>query len=275
MTSADAARTAGFYVGVLGLVMVGRTVSHDDPSMVQFYCGNAAGTPGSLLSFVVGRRRRKRGITQTGPVTFAVAPGALPAWRRRLAACGADVLGVAWAFGERALCFTDPDGVELSLVEEAGAAEWLGRIRAAEIRVTAFEPTRHLLVDLLGFETVGREGPVLRLRAGSADFPVTVDLLLSPASEPGPLRRIAWRVADVAALDAVATALAAAGIEVSPRAERPFFHEIDVAGPDGLGYALATDGPGFTPGLALPPELEPRSAAIKRRFARLSRPKRA
>jgi hypothetical protein len=37
----------------------------------------------------------------------------------RLMERGADVTGNAWSFGEQCLCFRDPDGLELALIEEA------------------------------------------------------------------------------------------------------------------------------------------------------------
>jgi len=52
-------------------------------------------------------------------IVFAVPPGTLASWRHHLIERGADVTGNAWSFGEECLCFRDPDGLELALIEEA------------------------------------------------------------------------------------------------------------------------------------------------------------
>jgi hypothetical protein len=69
---------------------------------------------------------------------------------------GADVTGNAWSFGEECLCFRDPDGLELALIEEATetgsndqdreepADRVIRRIRSVEIQIEGFQPIGHL-----------------------------------------------------------------------------------------------------------------------------------
>jgi len=45
-------RNFDFYVELLGLRLVKRTVNFDDPSAYYFYFGDAAGTPGTMLTFL-------------------------------------------------------------------------------------------------------------------------------------------------------------------------------------------------------------------------------
>ncbi len=47
----DSQRTLDFYVGLLGLRFVKRTVNFDDPTSYHFYFGDARGTPGTILTF--------------------------------------------------------------------------------------------------------------------------------------------------------------------------------------------------------------------------------
>ncbi len=48
---ADAQRTVDFYRDVLGFSLVKKTVNFDDPHSYHLYFGDAAGTPGSLITF--------------------------------------------------------------------------------------------------------------------------------------------------------------------------------------------------------------------------------
>ena len=54
--ASDPQRNLDFYVGLLGLRFVKRTVNFDDPGLYHFYFGDAHGTPGTILIFP-GRAR--------------------------------------------------------------------------------------------------------------------------------------------------------------------------------------------------------------------------
>src|SRR5437763_16369556 len=49
--ASDPQRNLDFYVGLLGLRFVKRTVNFDDPGTYHFYFGDARGTPGTILTF--------------------------------------------------------------------------------------------------------------------------------------------------------------------------------------------------------------------------------
>ena len=52
----DPQKNADFYVGMLGLRMVKRTVNHDDTGTYHFYFGDGEGTPGTNITFFqIGR----------------------------------------------------------------------------------------------------------------------------------------------------------------------------------------------------------------------------
>lgn len=58
------------------------------------------------------------GARGPGHLCFAVAPGALPAWRRQLEAAGVAIeAAFAWPHGPRSLYFRDPAGNSLELAE--------------------------------------------------------------------------------------------------------------------------------------------------------------
>ena len=48
--ASDPQQNIDFYVGLLGLRLIKRTVNFDDPGTYHFYFGDAAGTPGTILT---------------------------------------------------------------------------------------------------------------------------------------------------------------------------------------------------------------------------------
>jgi glyoxalase family protein len=291
---ADPERTRAFYAGTLGLHLVRKTVNFDEPSVLHFYFGDRRGSPGSLITFFVHEAEPpgRCGIGHVSSIVFAVPPGTLQSWRRRLTERGADVIGKAWSFGEECLCFRDPDGLDLALVEEATNAglndqdadqptdQAIQRIRSVEIQIEGFQHTSNFLTERLGFEKFGQEGAVFRFIEGPPDRPIAIDLLCTPTHRPGHAgpgvaHHIALRVADNETLDRLAKILANCGFDVTPVLDRQYFHAIYFRGPCGVNFAIATDGPGFAAEapnqgsgemLRLPPWLEPKRTVIERRL---------
>jgi len=178
--AADPKRTEEFYAGTLGLHLVRKTVNFDEPSVLHFYFGDRRGSPGSMITFFV-HEAEPPGLCGPGHISsivFAVPSGTLQSWRHRLMERGADVTGNAWSFGEECLCFRDPDGLELALIEEATetgpndqdreepADRAIRRIRSVEIQIEGFQHTSKFLTERLGFEEFGQEGAVFRFLDG-------------------------------------------------------------------------------------------------------------
>jgi catechol 2,3-dioxygenase-like lactoylglutathione lyase family enzyme len=292
--AADPKRTEEFYAGTLGLHLVRKTVNFDEPSVLHFYFGDPRGSPGSMITFFVHEAELpgRCGTGYVNSIVFAVPAGTLQSWRGRLIARGADVIGTAWSFGEECVCFRDPDGLELALIEEASDAgpsdheakgtadQSIRRIRSVEIQIEGFQHTSKFLTERLGFEEFGQEGAVFRFLDGPPDRPIAVDLLCTPTHRPGRAgpgvaHYIALRVDDSDALAKFGTMLANYGFDVTPALDRQYYHAIYFRGPCGVHFAIATDGPGFAitdpdrgPGetLSLPPWLEPNRTVIERRL---------
>src|SRR5205807_4928182 len=72
--ASDPQRNLDFYVGLLGLRFVKRTVNFDDPGSYHFYFGDNRGTPGAILTFFPwpGVRRGIRGTGQIEATAFAI-----------------------------------------------------------------------------------------------------------------------------------------------------------------------------------------------------------
>jgi glyoxalase family protein len=77
-----------FYVSLLGLRMVKKTINYDDPFTYHLYYGDGVGSPGTLMTFFPWAKsfRGRVGAGITSSTSFAVPPGSLPFWNERLTA---------------------------------------------------------------------------------------------------------------------------------------------------------------------------------------------
>lgn len=118
MVSADAARTAAFYGGLLGLGLVKKTVNFDDPGAYHLYFGDERGRPGTLLTFFEWPNARRGGWGVGGVHHLALGVGtedALLKWKRRLTDAGVPVTGPYDRGYFTSLYFSDPDGQILEI----------------------------------------------------------------------------------------------------------------------------------------------------------------
>lgn len=110
---ADLDRTTAFYRDVLGLSLVQEGANDDDPGARHFWFGDAAGAPGSLVSFMeypsMEDGREGRGAVHH----FAFAVGSaeeLEAWRDWLRSREVPCSEVFERGRFRSIYFRDPDG---------------------------------------------------------------------------------------------------------------------------------------------------------------------
>lgn len=270
-----------FYVRLLGLRLVKRTVNYDDPQTYHLYFGDTTGRPGSLLTFFPwpGAGPAVRGAGEAAAAAFRVPPGALPLWRDRLEQHQLEHR-TAERFGEEVLRFTDPDGVPLELVEgtlpAAEPLNWPGSpvadelalqgLHSATVLAPALDATTELL-EALGMEAAAEEpvetgsgqggaaGRLRRVRFGVSEAGLDeaggyLDLLEVPGRSQGrlgagSLHHVALRVADEEALAAGRKALEARGLQPTVVKDRTYFRSVYFEEPGGAILELATDGPGF------------------------------
>jgi glyoxalase family protein len=284
-----------FYTDVLGLRLVKRTVNFDAPDTYHFYFGDAAGNPGSLLTFFpfenAAPGRSGPGMAET--TAFAIPEAAFEPWMVRLAEAGRDFDGPTTRFGERMLGLRDPDGLRIELVAEAGlnsGGGWAGgpvpvaqaihHLHSVTLCVEAPERTARLLTETFGYAALGEEAGRRRFRARGGGPAGIVDLECQPERMRGRLgagtvHHIAFRARDEAQQLAWREAVTALGLDVTPVLDREYFRSIYFREPGGVLFEIATDPPGFAvdeapealgTGLKLPPWLEPRRAEIERRL---------
>ncbi len=287
----DPQENLDFYVGLLGLRLVKRSVNQDDPGTYHLFYADADGTPGTDVTYFPrrGMGPGRKGAGQVGEIALAVPAASLAWWRGRLEEQGVVVSVETKRFGERVVTFEDPDTLHLALVgieAERAFAPWgaspvpvehqIRGVHAVRIVEHAVQPTVDLLVDTMGFARAGEDGGWVRYVAGdgSAGY---VELREDPSAltsrwGAGTVHHVAWRVTDDAEQVALRAAVEVEGLAPTPVIDRFWFHSVYFKEPGGTLFELATDGPGFArdeePGklgetLVLPPWLEPHRAAIE------------
>src|SRR5436190_12073006 len=141
--ASDPQRNLDFYVGLLGLRFVKRTVNFDDPGTYHFCFGDERGTPGTILTFFPwpGARRGHRGVGQVEAAAFAISPDSAGYWWNRFKEQHVTAEKTSARFGEEVIRFTDPDGLLLELIasDSFGKTEsWIDRIVPAEHSLRGF-----------------------------------------------------------------------------------------------------------------------------------------
>jgi glyoxalase family protein len=288
LVTADARRAVAFYAGVLGLRVVKRTVSYDDPLAHHLYLGDALGRPGSLLTLVewAGLPPGRVGIGAVHHLALRLASTEdLGRWALRLTAAGVPIERAC----EGSIEVLDPDGcrIELMAPAEPGADPrplGLDHVLAVarDLERTAAWCERALGLRPTGESAFGGDGnaPLWTFGAERALRYFALRLGGKPVGHvgPGTVHHVAFRVPDERALGDWLERLREGGVPTSPVLDRLYFRSVFFRDPDGNIFELATDGPGFTVdepagelggGLRLPPWLEPRRAELQSRLGAL------
>lgn len=271
----DAPRNVDFYVGVLGLRMVKKTVNQDDPTVYHLFYGDEHGSAGADLTFFEypGSAPGRAGAGMVHTIGWRVGSAeTLDFWERRFAeeeiACERD--------GDL-LTFSDPEGLRHTLAVYRGSEPPLAAAAPdipAEhvlqgfdgVRVYASDPgaSAALLGETLGFDPSGEDQWTCGGEQRSSYF-----IYDRPPGEPGTpgagtVHHVAFatrRDEQDAWRDRVAAVISAA----TPVIDRFYFQSIYFREPSGVLFELATIGPGFTADepleelgrhLSLPPNYE-------------------
>ena len=264
--SGAAQDTLNFYVGVLGLRLVKKTVNFDDPMTHHLYYGDTVGRPGTLLTFFPWPQARpgRPGAGMVQALSFAVPTGTLDAWANRLEEANVPVERTE-RFGAPVLTFEDPSGLSLELVatdarnetawtEGPGGAEAsLQALHAPTLPVFPDDHTPELFTDLFGWERVGMDGDRLRLQSPDTPLAARVDLLRrdrhpSGRMGQGTVHHVAFRARTADEQAQWQAALRERGVQVTEVKDRRYFQSIYFRDPDwtsGILFEIATDGPGF------------------------------
>jgi glyoxalase family protein len=288
----DPQRNIDFYMGLLALRLVKKTVNFDDPGSYHFYYGDDIGRPGTIMTFFAwpSAPRGRVGAGQVGVTSFSIPAGALDFWRERLTSAGVPVTDGGRRWGDRILSFEDPDALPLELIAASEGDDrpgWADGSVPAEYAIRGFHaptlyvrdigPSERVLTEVMGFRRAGEEGGRVRFAAGEGRPGEIVDLLARPELQPwqaaGTVHHIAWRTPDDAQELAWREDLLRNGLHVTEVRDRTYFHSIYYREPGAILYEIATDQPGFAvdeapealgTALKLPSWLESRRAQIER-----------
>lgn len=287
----DPQRNVDFYLEVLGLRLIKRTVNFDAPDTYHLYYGDEVGHPGTILTFFPwpGAPRGRHGAGQTTTTSFSVPQASLGWWKDRVEHKGVEVLEAATRLEEDALVLADPDGLRIELLAHTGTDErppWergpvphdhaIRGLYGVTLTEASDERTVEHLTEHLGFRLVGEEGNRARFEVGQGGAGARIDVL-EDTSVPrgliaaGTVHHVAWRAPDDDAQQAWRREIVDLGLDVTAVLDRNYFHSIYFREPGGVLFEIATDGPGFTIDesvealgreLRLPPWLEPRRSEI-------------
>ena len=264
--ASDPQRNLDFYVGLLGLRLVKRTINFDDPGTYHFYFGDSRGTPGTILTFFPwpNARRGARGTGQIEATAFAIAPESVAYWLERLKENHVSAERSAERFGQEVVRFADPDGMILELVTSEPELEvkpWpdssvpvehsLRGFHSVSAALEGYERTASLLTDVFGYKLVQEQGNRFRFSSPSATGAGRmIDLLCMPDTQrarggAGTVHHIAFRTPNDASQRKCRDELVKLGFNVSPVMDRTYFHSIYFREPGGILFEIATDPPGF------------------------------
>jgi glyoxalase family protein len=270
----DAQRNVDFYVGVMGLRLVKKSVNQDDPTVYHLFYGDEHAKPGLDLTFFEypGAAPGRAGEGMVHRIVWRVgSTEALDFWSQRLADNGID----STREGDT-LLFADPEGLEHELLvtdvpdepliaehPEVPAEHALQGFHAVRAYSSDPERSREVLEQGLGFEQSGEAWEARGDERGGLYFYDE-----APAERgiqgAGSVHHVAWNSADE---DHVAwqQQVAEHGAHPTQVIDRHYFKSIYFREPSGVLFELATPSPGFTidepletlgEKLSIPPRLE-------------------
>jgi glyoxalase family protein len=272
----DAPGNVEFYVGVLGLRLVKKSVNQDDPTVYHLFYADEKGGAGSDITFFEypGARPGRAGAGMIHTITWRVASKeALDFWEERLRAHGVESVRA-----DGRLRFQDPEalGLELAVVETEDEPLIADHPEIpAELALQGFdsvraysqvpEQSRSLLEETLGFEPKGESAWEAR-GARRGGFYAYDDAPDEPGiGGAGTVHHVAW-ASTMDEHEAWRERVAEAGARPTPVIDRFYFRSIYFREPSGVLFEIATLGPGFTSDepleslgerLSLPPDYEP------------------
>ncbi|MDO9415044.1 VOC family protein [Pararhizobium sp.] len=255
-------KNVDFYAGFLGLRLVKRTAGFEDANQLHLFYGDAAGSPGSLVSFLVwedgGQGRVGHG--QPSEIAFAIAPDSIGFWLTRALQHNVTASGPTQEFGEPVLRLKDPDGVIVKLVGTQAIAAlslWsvkaipehdaIRRLRGATVLTEKPQETAAFVEEHFGFHESARTDSIRRLTSTSGD---TIDVrdaggFWTAAPGSGTIDHIAFRAPDEAAVNRVRATFDEGDFGTVNAHDRKYFYSLYVREPGGSLFELATDGPGM------------------------------
>jgi glyoxalase family protein len=261
----NAKRNHDFYTKTLGLHLVKKTVNFDDPETYHLYYGDAAGSPGTILTFFPweGIATGRRGARQATEIGYSVPKGSLEYWANRFESKNVIYNKISEKFGERYLTFLDPDGLKLELIESKTTDDRLpwetADIKADNatkgfhnitITTNKMQPTADILTGVLGYRLLEQHVNRFRFVTDNVSNAAIVDLV-EVAGEAaghvagGSVHHVAFRVKNEEVLMHYRDLITGMGLHITDKIDRNYFYSLYFREPGGVLFEIATDNPGF------------------------------
>jgi glyoxalase family protein len=290
--TADAQRNVDFYVGVMGLRLVKKSVNQDDPTVYHLFYGDEDAHPGLDLTFFEypGAAPGRAGDGMVYRVVWRVgSSAALDFWADRLGGRGIEVDRE----GDH-LLFADPEGLEHELL----VADVSDKPLIAEHPEV---PAEHALQGFHGVRAYSSQPQASQGFLETMGFEAAADATGWQArgehrgslyfyDEPpaergiqgaGSVHHVAW-TSDDEDHEAWRDRVQQAGGRPTPVIDRHYFRSIYFREPSGVLFEIATRSPGFTideplehlgEKLSIPPFLEDRRPEIEATVKPLENPR--
>ena len=263
--TADVQKCVDFYVNVLGLRFIKKSINQDMPETYHIYFGDYLGTPGTAMTFFGWPTwpKQRAGSGQVTTVSFQVPRESIDFWSDRLQRLGVEH-SRAQRFDSVALVLRDADAIRLELVGSASDDRWqpwkegpvepehaIRGFHSVTMTLAETAATFNLLTNAMGFRRVAKDGNRTRFATGVGGPHSIVDVIESPEGPEGEetvgsVHHVAWRTPNDASQVAWRDLLLRAGRNVTPVIDRWYFKSIYFREPGGVLFEIATDGPGFT-----------------------------
>ncbi len=290
--AAHTQKNIDFYIGILGLRFIKRTVNFDAPEVYHFYYGDESGNPGTILTFFPydGLQRGRHGKGMLNTTAFSVPLSALNYWLTRLDHFNIPYKTPAERFeGELVVYFEDADGLGLELVfneKDSRPGFSKGPVPAehairgfynVEIWEEGYERTAGLLTAQMNHVLIAEKGN--RFRFAANDQPGHyVDIICTPDSlrglaGSGTVHHLAFATADKDSQWEFRKNMVNLNTNITPVLDRNYFTSVYFREPGGVLFEVATKGPGFAVDesidhlgeeLKLPKQFEQRRASLEK-----------
>jgi glyoxalase family protein len=293
-------KNVDFYIDVLGLKLVKKTVNFDDPHTYHLYYGDATGNPGTILTFFPWNEegfKGKRGTGQIAAISFSIPVSSLEFWKTRLTKKNIS-FGLLSRFNEEVLILEDYDGFELEIVasEEETRPGWKPGNVPEEHSIRGFwgatiwhkyvEMTNSFITNLLEFKKLKETENRIRFTLDKGGPGTYMDILQLPDKVRGimgvgAVHHIAFRTDNDETQLGLREKLISKNVQVTPIIDRNYFHSIYFREPGNVLFEIATDPPGFLIDeklealgtlLKLPKWFEPTRAEIEAKLPKIKAP---
>ena len=195
-------------------------------------------------------------------VDYSIPKGSLNFWKTRF-----EKLNISYKlsekFGEKHIAFSDPDGLNISLIESRQKDNRKGRETDeinADVAIKGFytvtlilnniKGTATILTEVFGYNFLEQKENLYRYQTESVENAALIDLLEMPLASKGlnaggTIHHIAFRVKDEETLMAFREKIVSKGLHITEKINRDYFFSLYFREPGGVLFEIATDNPGF------------------------------